>query len=169
MIIGCCGSGKSTLAAKLSSLMQLELIHLDKHYWKENWVETEKDEWKARVMALAGKDPWIMDGNYNGTMDIRMARADTIIFLDFPTLTCVSRVLKRTWFYYGKSRQDMPPGCPERFSLKFLWYVLTFNQVKRLMILDKLLCHAKNKKLITLKNDDEVRSFMQRSAQFLSV
>lgn len=169
MIIGCCGSGKSTLAIKLSRLLQLELIHLDQYYWKKGWVEPEKVEWEAKVAALSEKTAWVMDGNYSGTIDIRMKKADTIIFLDFPTSKCVFRVLKRVWSNYGKSRPDMPPGCPERFSLEFLHYVLTFNKIKRPIILDKLYRYGRDKNLITLTNDEEVHSFVQSQARVLMV
>lgn len=34
MVIGCCGAGKSTFSKALHAATQLELIHLDQHYWK---------------------------------------------------------------------------------------------------------------------------------------
>ena len=45
LVLGPPGSGKSTLAAKLSQVLNIEAIHLDKYYWKPNWVETERTEW----------------------------------------------------------------------------------------------------------------------------
>ncbi len=41
MIIGSGGAGKSTLARALGSIMNIEVIHLDKLFWKSNWVETD--------------------------------------------------------------------------------------------------------------------------------
>ncbi len=95
MIIGCCGAGKSTFSKRLSQLTGLEVIHLDQYYWKPNWEESDKEEWTDLVKKLAGKPQWIMDGNYGGTMDIRMARADTIIYLDYSTAKCLWRITKR--------------------------------------------------------------------------
>ncbi len=34
MVIGCCGAGKSTFSKKLGEHTNLEVIHLDQHYWK---------------------------------------------------------------------------------------------------------------------------------------
>lgn len=76
MIIGCCGAGKSTLARKLHAVAGLELIHLDRQYWKSGWIETEPEEWGEKVAGLVAKPNWIIDGNYGGTMDIRIKRAD---------------------------------------------------------------------------------------------
>ena len=86
MVIGCGGAGKSTFSKKLGQLTGLEVIHLDQYYWKPNWEESDKEEWNQLATQLATKPSWIMDGNYGGTMDIRIARADTIIYLDFSTL-----------------------------------------------------------------------------------
>ena len=138
MIIGCCGAGKSTFAKKLNDKLNLELIHLDQHYWKPNWVETEKKEWEKIVRKLAAKDEWIIDGNYYGTMDVRLERADTVFYLDVSTIKCMSRVLKRIRKYKGTTRPDMPIGCKERFDFGFLHYVAIFNLTRRKNILEKL-------------------------------
>jgi hypothetical protein len=36
------------------------------------------------------------------------------------------RVLLRTLIGYGRTRLDLPEGCPERFDLEFLRYVWDF-------------------------------------------
>ena len=53
------------------------------------------------------EDEWIIDGNYGGTMDIRMKAADTIIFLDIHRTICVYRAFKRIVQYRNKTRPDM--------------------------------------------------------------
>lgn len=52
-----------------------------------------------------------MDGNYDGTFEIRLEACDTVILLDLARTVCLYRVLKRTITYYGKSRRDLNPGC----------------------------------------------------------
>jgi len=88
LIIGSGGAGKSHAAIEMARKLGLELIHLDRHFWKPNWVETPKAEWRQIVSTLVNKDSWIIDGNYAGTFDIRFPAADTIVFLDFPPLLC---------------------------------------------------------------------------------
>ena len=69
---------------------------------------------------LVKEDEWIIDGNYGGTMDIRMNAADTIIFLDIHRTICVYHAFKRVVQYRNKTRPDMGAGCEERFDLQFL-------------------------------------------------
>ena len=130
MIIGCCGSGKSTLARRLHLITKLPLYHLDQYYWKKNWTETPKDEWELIVRDLAEKEEWIIDGNYGGTFQPRMDRADTVIYLNYNTVKCLARVTKRVLKYHGKVRPDMPDGCPERFDFEFFHYVATYNMIR---------------------------------------
>ena len=161
MIMGCCGAGKSTLSKKLHQITGIELIHLDQYYWNENWVETEPKKWKNTVENLASKEAWIIDGNYGGTLDIRTKKADTIIFLDFPTIICMKRVLHRTWKYHKKTRPDMTEGCNERFDLDFLHYVATFNLRRRKKLLQKLEVLKKKKAVHILQSDRQVRAFLK--------
>ena len=116
IIIGSCGAGKSTLAKQLHQATGVPLIHLDTQYWSAGWVEPTKAAWEQKVKTLVAQPGWIMDGNFGGTMPIRMARADTIIYLDRSRWLCLFRVLRRVAKNYGKTRSDMAAGCPERFS-----------------------------------------------------
>jgi adenylate kinase family enzyme len=77
----------------------LPLIHLDRLYWKPNWVETtDKSEWKRTIENALRHDAWILDGNYSGTLEMRLEKCDTVIFLDLPRLLCVYRILKESRF-----------------------------------------------------------------------
>ena len=149
------------MAKQLSDITGLELIHLDQLYWKPNWVEPPKKEWERIVKATIKKDTWIIDGNYSGTMEIRMERADTIIYLDFSRWICLYRVLKRNFLYHGKVRSDMGKDCPEHFSWEFLRYVFHFPLTKRPKILNRLEEVKKDKNIITLKNTKEVNSLLR--------
>ncbi|MEM6646980.1 MAG: hypothetical protein AAF730_12090 [Bacteroidota bacterium] len=114
IIIGSGGSGKSTLAKRLGEQLSLPVIHLDAHYWNPGWVETPPDAWAAKVDTLIKGEAWVMDGNYGGTMDARIARADTVIFLSFsvggasgacfPVASAIATARAPTW------RRAVPSG-----------------------------------------------------------
>lgn len=160
MVIGNCGAGKTTLAKKIAEITGVELIHLDKNYWQAGWVETEKTLWEQQMQAMVAKPAWIMDGNYGGTMNLRIAKADTVIWLDYSRWICLYRVLKRIIRNYKKTRDDMAANCPERFSWQFIHYVFFFNEHKRPKLLQRTACLKSSQKLILLKNDKSVRSFV---------
>lgn len=138
MVIGCSGAGKSTLAKLLAKEWELPIIHLDQAYWQPNWVETPKDEWRAKVGEIVLGQRWLMDGNYSGSMDIRLPRTDLIIWLDFSRWLCLWRVFKRTLRFWGRARPDMTDGCAERFDLPFLHYVFFFPEIHRPRLLKRL-------------------------------
>jgi adenylate kinase family enzyme len=84
LILGSPGAGKSTLARRLAERTGLPVIHLDAEYWQPGWVEPEPAAWAGTVSRLVERPRWIMDGNYGGTRAIRIAAADTAIYLDYP-------------------------------------------------------------------------------------
>ena len=119
LIIGCSGGGKSTLSRKLSEKLALPLTHLDVLFWKPGWTESTYDEFRPKIAAVTATDRWIIDGNFSATFDIRMPRADTIIWIDQPRSLCMGRVLRRAVTQLGRTREDVAPGCPERLDLEF--------------------------------------------------
>lgn len=164
MVLGCCGAGKSTLSKKLGEITGLPVIHLDQYYWKPNWTESEAQEWSSIVTDLAERPQWIIDGNYGGTIDIRIEKADTIIYLDYSTMQCLWRITKRILKYKGKVRPDMPDGCRERFDLAFYHYVATYNLIRRKKMLKKLMGLKDRKNILILHNDKEVASYLMELA-----
>jgi adenylate kinase family enzyme len=92
---GMMGSGKSAFARALAARTGLPVIHLDLHYWKPGWVRPSDDEWRERQRTLLAGAAWIIDGNYNETLPLRLERADTVVFLDTPWWLCASRSFVR--------------------------------------------------------------------------
>ncbi|GLQ15815.1 adenylate kinase [Maritalea porphyrae] len=128
LIVGCSGSGKSTLGRRVGAKLGLPVVHMDQHFFRTGWEIKPDHEWNAIVDELVAGDSWVMDGNYSNTFERRIKRADTVIFLDFPTWFCVYRVLKRWLTHLGKTRIDAAPGCPEKMDFEFLSYVVNYNR-----------------------------------------
>jgi adenylate kinase family enzyme len=160
LVIGICGAGKSTFAQALAARTSIPLIHLDKEFWRPGWVETPRAQWRVRVLELAAGERWIMEGNYAGSLDLRLPRADTVIWFDYPTAKCLRRVLQRVTVTYGQVRADMAPGCPERFDWEFLRYVWRFNRIERPKIVAALAKHVGDP--VVFRRDGEVAQFLAR-------
>ena len=160
LIIGPGGAGKSTLARRLGQKLGLEVIHLDKFYWRPGWAEPPKDAWLKTLAGLAARDSWIMDGNYSGTLDLRLARCDTVVFLDLPRRVCLWRIVKRRRAYRAASRPDMAEGCPERLTLEFFRWVWDYPRRSRPKVLARLAAAGQGKRIIRLRSRREVERFL---------
>ena len=163
-IIGSGGSGKSTLARRLGEITGLPVIHLDAEFWRPGWTETPKSEWRAKVEKLVKRDEWIIDGNFGGTMEIRLAAADTVVFLDFPRFLCAYRALKRWAAYRNKTRPDMAAGCTEKVDLEFLRWVLRFPEETKPAIEKRLARLNSSVNLIRLHSSKEVKTFLESTS-----
>ena len=160
IVIGSGGAGKSTLAPQIGEILGLPVIHLDREFWRPNWMATPEDEWIERVRELVARERWVMDGNFGGTMDIRIAACDTVVYLDFPRILCTYRVLKRWITYRRGTRPDMGEGCPEKFDLEFLDWVWNFSARSRQRIETRLAASLDGKRLYRLTSPKEVDRFV---------
>jgi adenylate kinase family enzyme len=161
LVIGSPGAGKSTFARRLGEKTGIEVIHLDRLYWKPNWVETtDKDKWRAIVKKALEGDAWIIDGNYSGTLEMRLAKCDTVIFLDLPPALCVYRILKRVAFYRPGGRPDMADGCDEKLDWEFVKLTWTYPTRSKPKVEALLRRFEGEKNVIRLKSKREIENFL---------
>ncbi len=166
LVIGSSGAGKSTFSKKLGEKTGLKVIHLDKIYWQPNWTEPEKDEWKSTLeKVMRENEAWIMDGNFSGTLDVRVPVCDTVIFLEMPPAVCIYRVLKRVALSYNKTRPDMADGCREQFDWEFLKWIRDFENRSKPKIERILKEYESEKTIIRLKSKREVARFLDNCSQ----
>jgi adenylate kinase family enzyme len=107
IVTGRAGSGKSTFALALAARTGLPVIHLDVHFWKPGWVAPSETEWREKQRGVLAGDAWIADGNYYETLDLRLERADTVVFLDLPWWLCAGRAFLRGF----RMPDELPDGC----------------------------------------------------------
>ena len=84
LVVGSGGAGKSTFARELGARRGLPVVHLDRLYRRPPWTETPPDEWQEVVQSVVADERWVIDGNYSGTLELRLGAADTAILLDVP-------------------------------------------------------------------------------------
>src|SRR5688572_6356798 len=160
LVIGPGGAGKSTLARQLGQLLNIEVKHLDKFFWKPGWTETSKEEWLKKVTELASGDSWIMDGNFGGTLELRVKYCDTIIFLDMPRLLCLWRITKRCVLHRNRSRPDMAEGCNEKLDPEFVRWVWNYAHRSRPKVIKLLEEHSGSKQIVWLRSKADVKRFL---------
>lgn len=162
IVIGCSGSGKSTLSQKLHRILQLPIIHLDRYYWQANWQATEQGAWDQKVTEFALTDRWIIDGNYSRTLDIRIGRADVIVFLDMPRWLCMYRIVKRRIQYHGRTRPDLNKDCPEKLDIGFLKWVWDYRKRNRVKTLEKLKQVKQHQKVVIIRNKKQLEELVEQ-------
>lgn len=115
IIIGTTGSGKSTLAAQVAARLGLPHIPTDPLYWGENWRRVPPAEVHRQVIALTAQPQWVLDGNLDDVHKTVWARADTIVWLDYPRWVVWSRLVRRNlgWWLSGT-----PTWSGNRMTLK---------------------------------------------------
>lgn len=160
IVIGSSGAGKTYFSTRLSQLLNIELTHIDKIYWARGWTEPSKEVWTAKLADLLARESWIIDGNYTGSLDARLAACDTVIFLDIRRTLCIWRVIRRTIRFYRRNRPDMAEGCVERFDWPFLAFIWNYPKRTRPKIMTLIKTHRVSTELIHLKSPRAVRRFI---------
>ena len=133
IVIGCPGSGKSTFSKKLHEITGLKLWHLDMLYWNSDKTTVDKTVFLDRLSQVLAENEWIIDGNYNSTMELRTKECDTIFFLDYPTDVCLSGVKERK----GKVRSDIP-FVETADDEEFLGFIENYNLQNRPQVIELL-------------------------------
>jgi adenylate kinase family enzyme len=161
LVIGSSGAGKSVFAARLAERTGLPLIHLDAIYWRPGWVKTPKDEWVRTVDGLLARGRWVMDGNYAGTLDRRLAACDTVVFLDLPRTVCLWHAVKRRIAFGHGARLDMIPGCSERLTWEFIRWIWEYPRTQRPRVLASLAELRPDQRAVVLRSNAEIDDFLR--------
>ena len=93
IIIGCPGSGKTTFAERLHKYTSFPLYHLDAIWHKPDKTHIPREEFDERISEIFATDEWIIDGNYNRTIEMRLKECDTVFLFDLPVEVCTSSSL----------------------------------------------------------------------------
>ncbi|WP_316571132.1 DNA topology modulation protein [Neobacillus sp. YIM B06451] len=159
-IIGSGGAGKSTLARNLGKTLGLKVYHLDALFWKPGWVPMDRTAFIRLQNEIMDEETWIIDGNFGSTMDARLEKADTVIFLHYSTIRCLIGIVKRRIQYQGKTRPDMREGCQEKLDWQFITWVAGYNRKKAPSILGKL-HKMRDKQIYIFTRPSEAETFLR--------
>ena len=156
LVIGCPGAGKSTLARRLHELTNLPLYHLDLIWHLPDRSHVSQDAFDERLSEILSKDRWIIDGNYGRTLETRLDRCDTVLFLDYPLDVCLSGAEGRV----GKKRCDLP-WVEETFDDAFRQWILDFPTTQLPQIYELLERVADEKEIFVFHDRPEVDEWIK--------
>ncbi|WP_208352829.1 AAA family ATPase [Pseudaestuariivita rosea] len=160
MILGQPGAGKSTLARRLGDLTGLPVFHIDLIHWKPGWVERSQAEKGQLCAQVHAQDRWIFEGGHSRSWPERLARCDTLIWLDIPLYIRLPRVIRRSLKHYGQPRPDLPENCPERLDPEFWKYIWITRRTSRMKMAELYAKAPPDKAKYRLQNRHQVDRFL---------
>ena len=152
VILGCAGAGKTTLAKRLAKTTAAPLICLDELSSAGGVTRDRLPAFRNLMAELHAGEAWISDGNFAAaTFDIRLPRADLVVWLEPPRWLCAWRAVTRV----------VRPGEPHRLGR--LWRVLTFirnfERVNRPRIETLRLKHGPGVPVVRLRTSRDIATF----------
>lgn len=135
-VVGTSGSGKSTFSRMLAKKLDYPYLEMDAMFWKPNWQESSDEEFFAKLKGSLSQEGWVLDGNYNRTVDIKWANVDHVIWIDYPFSRTAYQAIKRALIRsMTKTELWNKTGNVETFRKSFfsrdsviLWTLKTYNR-----------------------------------------
>lgn len=157
IVVGCPGAGKSTFARKLRDASNLPLYYLDMLWHKPDQTNYSREEFDKGLKEIIKKEKWIIDGNYQRTLEIRLKECDTVFLLDVPLEVCLSGAKSRI----GKKREDLP-WIEKEFDKEFMQWIMDFPK-KELPPIYRLLDQYRGKKdIVIFKSRQEAEEYLEK-------
>lgn len=158
-IVGCGGSGKSYVARELGRLLDAPVTHLDAVYYDDEWNPLPMEKFEALQRELVAAPRWVIDGNYNSTLQVRLEAADTVIFMDMPTRSCLWGIISRQLRHGGG--QNTRNGVYNRINRDVVRYVAGYRRKMRPRVQAKIDQFAGHAQVITLTSRRRTRRFLR--------
>jgi adenylate kinase family enzyme len=143
-VFGCGGAGKTTLARALGDRLGLPVVHGDLH----------RAEWERFQRTVLARDAWVIDAMRLGSLDERLAAADTAIFIDRGALACLLGILRRRLCYRGGMHVEA--GVADFISWEFVRWVVSFRHEYRPRVLELLAQYEDSTEIIVLRSRREI-------------
>lgn len=156
IVIGSPGAGKSSFSKKLKNITKLPLYHIDMLYHKKDGTHITKEELEEKLKEIFKTDKWIIDGNYQKTLELRINECDTIFLLDFPTQVCLEGAKSRI----GQKRDDLP-WVEEKLDENFKQCIINFTNEKLPQIYKLLDKYKMNHSIFIFKSRNEADNYIR--------
>lgn len=156
IIIGCPGSGKTTFAEKLNKYTGLPLFYLDAIWHKPDKTHISRENFDESVSEIFLMPEWIIDGNYNRTIEARLQQCDTVFLFDLPTEICLQGATERL----GKGRYDLP-WIEKELNPEFESFIKGFAEKSLPRIYELIEKYKANKQVIIFKSREDADEYLK--------
>ncbi|QBI56109.1 topology modulation protein [Streptomonospora litoralis] len=161
-IVGCGGSGKSHLARALGQVLDAPATHLDAAFYDDEWNALPMDEFAQLQRELVSQPLWVIDGNYNSTLQIRLEACDTVVLMDVSTIAALYGIFSRQ-LRHGAGHKGN--GVHNRVHWGVLTYVATYRRRMRPRVMAKIEEFAADRAdVVLLTNRRQTRRWLREVA-----
>lgn len=161
IVIGCPGSGKTTFAEKLNKCTGLPLYYLDAIWHKPDKTHISREVFDERILEIFNTHEWIIDGNYNRTIEMRLKECDTVFLFDLPTEVCIQGATERL----GKGRYDLP-WIEKELDPDFEGFIKEFSEKFLPRIYDLIDKYKAEKQVIIFKSREEADKYIKENSRY---
>ena len=157
IVIGCPGSGKTTFAEKLNRITGLPLYHLDAIWHKPDKTHIPREDFDERIAEIFSTDEWIIDGNYNRTVEMRLQQCDTVFLFDLPVEICLQGATQRL----GEKRYDLP-WIEKELDPEFEGFIKDFSKTSLPKIYELIEKYKAEKQVVIFKSHEEADRYLKQ-------
>lgn len=158
IVIGCPGAGKSTFSRQLRDRTGLPLYYLDIINHKPDRTTVSREEFDRRLAEIMSSDRWIIDGNYNRTLEMRFEKCDAVFLLDFPTEICLAGAAERI----GKKREDMP-WTENELDGEFKQWILDFPRDGLPKIYELISKYRDKRSIYIFRSREDIKDYFEKT------
>ncbi|WP_327103515.1 P-loop NTPase family protein [Nonomuraea glycinis] len=160
-VVGSGGSGKSHVACELGRLLDAPVTHLDAVYYDDGWNPLSPEKFEAAQRELVAEPRWVIDGNYNASLHVRLEACDTVVMMDVLTWAALWGIVSRQ-LRYGAGQHTS--GVYNRIHWGVIKYVATYRRRMRPKVLAKVDEFAAGKQVVLLTSRARTRRWLEQVA-----
>ena len=106
--------------------------------------------------GILEQERWIIDGNYQRTLELRLQACEAVFLVDYPLEVCLAGASSRI----GQKREDFP-WIETEFDEEFRQWILDFPQYKLPEIYKLLEQHQEGKQIVILHSRQEADHYFE--------
>jgi len=129
---------------------------LDLIWNKPDKTTITREEFDQELNKIFNTDEWIIDGNYQRTIEKRIQESNIIFLLDYSLDVCLNGATSRV----GVKRDDMP-WLEENLNEEFKQKILDFSNEKLPIIYKLLEIYRDKKNVIIFKTREEASEYLE--------
>ena len=134
----------------------MPLYYLDQLWHKADRTTVSREEFDEALGQILAQDGWIIDGNYNRTMERRMAACDTVFLLDYPVEVCLAGAAARV----GQVREEMP-WMDTELRPDLAQYIRDFPSTQLPRVYELAAQYGEGRNIIIFRSRDEADAWLR--------